>query len=85
MSAKRFLLYEGPKFNIEGDKVFAFKPQPDRFLCFFFAGRKVIITNAFHKKTQKLPAREKDRALSAITDYEQRVKQGVYYDAFKEA
>ena len=35
------------KFNYEGDKIYAFKPKPDRFLCFFFAGSKIIVTNAF--------------------------------------
>ncbi len=28
------------KFNFEGDRIYAFKPQPDRFLCFFFEGEK---------------------------------------------
>src|SRR5579863_9127560 len=51
------------KFNNEGDKIYAFKPQPYRFLCFFFEGRKIIVTNAFHKKTDKLPQNEKDKAL----------------------
>lgn len=26
------------KFRHEGDKIYAFKPKPDRFLCFFFSG-----------------------------------------------
>ncbi|MFM6247534.1 MAG: type II toxin-antitoxin system RelE/ParE family toxin [Dolichospermum sp.] len=30
-----------------------------RFLCFFFTGKKIIITNAFQKKTQKLPKNQK--------------------------
>lgn len=51
------------KFNYEGNQIYAFKPQPDRFLCFFFEGNKIIVTNAFHKKQQRLPENEKDRAL----------------------
>ena len=47
------------KFTNEDDQIYAFKPQPDRFLCFFFAGGKIIITNAYEKKTQKMPPREK--------------------------
>lgn len=47
------------KFNYEGDKIYAFKPKPDRFLCFFFKDKKIIVTNAFRKKQQKLPASEK--------------------------
>ena len=68
------------KFCSEGDKIFALTPQPERFLCFFFTGRKVIITNAFHKKSQKLPRHEKERALRAKDNYEQRVKNGQYYE-----
>lgn len=68
------------KFNNEGDKLYAFKPQPDRFLCFFFKGRKVIITNAFEKKQQKLPKNEKERALKYMENYTDRVKKGTYYE-----
>lgn len=28
------------KFNFEGDQIYAFKPKPQRFLCFFFTGKK---------------------------------------------
>jgi hypothetical protein len=34
------------KFRNEGDGIYAFKPQPDRFLCFFFRGK----TNYLFKK-----------------------------------
>lgn len=67
------------KFRYEGDKIYAFKPQPHRFLAFFFAGGKMIITNAFAKKSAKLPPGEKARALKCMKDYEQRVKAGSYY------
>ena len=68
------------KFRNEGDKIFAFKPQPERFLCFFFTGRKVIITNGFVKKSDKMPPGEKDRALRLKKDFEERVKKGTYYE-----
>ena len=68
------------KFRFEGDKIFAFKPKPDRFLCFFFTGSKVVVTNAFEKKTKKLPSAEKERALRFKRDYEERVKKGEYYE-----
>jgi len=71
------------KFRNEGDKIFAFKPQPERFLCFFFTGRKVIITNAFHKKSNKLPPGEKERALRTKKDFEERLKKGTYYEGLK--
>lgn len=68
------------KFNYEGNHIYAFKPKPDRFLCFFFTGKKIIVTNAFRKKQQKLPKSEKDRAEKNKRDYEIRVKKGDYYD-----
>jgi len=37
------------KFRNEGDKIYALKPQPDRFLSFFVKDKKIIITNAFRK------------------------------------
>lgn len=68
------------KFNYEGDSIYAFKPVPDRFLCFFFEGNKIIITNAFEKRQQKLPKNEKERALKAKKDYEERSKGNKYYE-----
>ena len=68
------------KFRNEGDKIFAFKPKPDRFLCFFVTGNRIIITNAFQKKQDKLPRAEKDRAIRIKEDFEQRVKEGIYYE-----
>jgi hypothetical protein len=68
------------KFNYEGDQIYAFKPIPHRFLSFFFTGSKIIVTNAFEKKQQKLPLREKAKALGCRQDYEMRVKKGFYYE-----
>ena len=68
------------KFRNEGDKVFAFKPQPDRFLSFFYTGQKIVVTNAFRKKSQKLPEKEKYLALQRMDSYNSRVKSGDYYD-----
>lgn len=68
------------KFINEDDQVFAFKPHPDRFLCFFSMGAKLIITNAYEKKSQKMPPREKEKALKFKVDYTKRCKGGVYYD-----
>jgi phage-related protein len=67
------------KFTSEDDQIYAFKPHPDRFLCFFFAGGKIIITNAYEKKSQKMPPREKERASKFKADYTKRVKGGTYY------
>ena len=73
-------IFDETKFRNEGDKIFAFKPHPDRYLCFFFSGRKIIITNAFEKKTQKLPKGEKEVALKAKVSYESLVKGKKYYE-----
>ena len=71
---------DNTKFRNEGEKVFAFKPQPDRFLSFFYIGKKIIVTNAFRKKSQKLPEKEKYLALQKMDSYDSRVKSGDYYD-----
>ena len=68
------------KFNSENDGIYAFKPKPDRFLSFFTKGRKIIITHAFKKKTQKLSKNEKIMALKIKANYESRVKRGEYYE-----
>lgn len=68
------------KFRNEGDGVYAFKPKPDRFLCFFYSGKKIIITNGFEKKQDKLPINEKKKALACYKDYVERVEKGEYYE-----
>ena len=68
------------KFINEGDKIYAFKPKPDRFLCFFCEGKKIIITNAFRKKQQKFPKSEKDKALKVRGNYIKRLEKEEYYD-----
>ena len=67
------------KFRNEGDGIYAFKPQPDRLLSFFYVGKKIIVTNGFLKKSQKLPKREKDKAIKLMASYDERVKKGEYY------
>jgi|SRR3990172_5111658 len=73
-------IFNQEKFRYEGDQIYVFKPSPDRFFCFFFDGSKVIITNAYEKKSAKMPAKEKERALKAKNDYIKRVKGETYYD-----
>jgi len=68
------------KFRNEGEQIFAFKPQPDRYLSFFHSGKKIIVTNAFVKKSDKLPKGEKDKSLARKLDYEQRTNGGSYYE-----
>jgi hypothetical protein len=68
------------KFKYEGDKIYAFKPQPHRFLSFFVEGKKIIVTNSFWKKQTKLPKGEKERALKCMESYKTRVKEDIYYE-----
>jgi phage-related protein len=73
-------IHDITKFRNEGDSIYAFKPQPHRFLSFFFEGNKVIVTNAFRKKSQKLPQSEKDKALKLKENYLTRLENGDYYE-----
>ena len=73
-------IFNKEKFRYEGDQIYAIKPSPDRFLCFFFEGGKIIVTNAYEKKSAKMPAKEKQRALKTKEDYIKRFKSGTYYD-----
>jgi hypothetical protein len=49
-------IYDQTKFNIEDheNKIYAFKPHKDRFFCFFFTGKRIVITSAYRKQKQKL-------------------------------
>ncbi len=73
-------IFNQEKFRHEGDQIYVFKSSPDRFFCFFFDGAKVIITNAYEKKSTKMPPKEKNKALKTKENYINRVKEGTYYD-----
>lgn len=79
--AKEGKILNTTKFNFEGDQIYAFKPGQERFICFFCHDKKIIVTNAYRKKTQKMPAKEKDKAKKRRKDYLSRVEKGEYYDA----
>jgi phage-related protein len=65
-------IYDITKFRNGGDGIFAFKPQPDRYLSFFTDDKKLIVTNGFKKKTDKLPKNEKEIAMKYRQDYLER-------------
>ena len=67
------------KYRNESDGIYAFKPQPDRFLSFFTSDKKIIVTEGFVKKSNKLPRNIKDRSLRIKNEYLERVKEGSYY------
>ena len=52
-------IFDITKFRNEGDKIFAFKPMPNRFLSFFTVGNLIVITDAFTKKENKPPKEKK--------------------------
>ena len=74
-------LFDETKFRIvdKQEKIFEFKPLAERFFNFFYEGKKIIITNAYRKKGQKVDKRELARAIVWKKDYDLRVKGGIYY------
>ncbi len=75
-------LFDKTKFRLvnKKEKIYEFKPMTERFFNFFSDGGKIIITNAYHKKGQKVDKRELVRAINLRKDYEFRVKGGDYYE-----
>ena len=65
-------IFDKTKFRYEEDGIYAFKPQPDRYLSFFTDEKKIIVTNGFRKKTDKLPKKDKDLAIKYRQDYFER-------------
>ncbi len=68
------------KFRNENDGIYAFKPQPDRFLSFFTSEQKIIITEGFQKKSNKLPKNIKDQSIRIKNEYLKRTQEGSYYE-----
>ena len=62
------------------EKIYEFKPLRHRFFNFFYKGGKIIITNAYMKKSQKLDKKELRKAKSMKEDYIRRAKGGIYYE-----
>ena len=62
------------------DKIFEFKPAGHRFFNFFHEGGKIIITNGYMKKAQKVSRRDLEKSKNMKKDYIARVKGGVYYE-----
>ncbi|MGA1825456.1 MAG: type II toxin-antitoxin system RelE/ParE family toxin [bacterium] len=79
--AEEGTLYDEQKFRIvdRKEKIYEFKPARYRFFNFFYTGRKIIITNGYVKKSQKVDKRELKRAIRLKKYYIQRVTEGKYY------
>lgn len=68
------------------NRIFAFKPRAERFFNFITAGRKIIITNAYRKHSQKMEKKDRrvaEKAAEYRADYLRRTKEGRYYESIK--
>lgn len=62
------------------DNIFEFKAGDHRFFSFFYKGGKIIITNAYLKKSQKVSKGDLEKAKNMKKAYTARVKGGIYYE-----
>jgi len=64
-------IYDETKFRCEDkkNKIYCFKPRDERFFCFFFTGKKIIITSAYAKRKQKLDRNELKKAIQIRKEY----------------
>jgi len=64
-------IYDTTKFRLEDkeNKIYAFKPKKERFFCFFFVGKRIVITSAHRKRRQKLDKNELKKAIEIRNKY----------------
>lgn len=62
-------IHDKTKFRYEGNHIYTFKCVQHRFLCFFVAGKCVVVCHGFKKKQQKLPAKERLKAERLRANY----------------
>ena len=62
------------------EKIYEFKPKGHRFFSFFYEGGKIIITNAYIKKSQKVRKKDLEKAITMKKEYFVRVEGGIYYE-----
>ena len=82
----KYIADQGRLFDItkfrqvdEREKIYEFKPVGHRFFNFFYEGGKIIITNAYMKKSQKVSRHDLEKARTMKKNYIARVKGGSYY------
>ena len=75
-------IFDITKFRIvdHKERLYEFKPLQHRFFNFFYAGGKIIITNGYMKKSQKVDRKELKKAIDIKKDYERRMKESTYYE-----
>jgi phage-related protein len=59
------------KHLTETDQIFEFKVETDRILCFFFVGRRLVLTHGFRKTGDRTPKREIERAGAYKREFEE--------------
>lgn len=79
--AEQGRIFDITKFRVvdSKEKIYEFKPLQYRFFNFFYEGRKIIITNGYVKKSQKVSRKDLKIAIDIKKDYIYRVKGGSYY------
>lgn len=75
-------IFDITKFRIvdHKERLYEFKPLQYRFFNFFCAGGKIIITNGYMKRSQKVDRKELKKAINIKKDYEHRIREGSYYE-----
>jgi hypothetical protein len=73
-------------FRIEDreNKIYALKSRDERFFNFTTEGAKIILTNAYHKHSQKMTRLDLEQLKVAVEyrkDYLRRLREGTYYEA----
>jgi phage-related protein len=64
-------IYDKAKFRHEEGEIYAFKPQPNKFLSCFWKGKRIIVFAGFIKKSQKVPKKELKRAKEYLQQFKQ--------------
>ena len=75
-------LFDKTKFRIidPAEKIYEFKPANYRFFSFFYKEGKIIITNGYIKKSQKVSRQDLKQAISIRKDYLTRNMEERYYE-----
>ena len=65
-------IYDETKFRVEDKqhKIYCFKPKKERFFCFFFKGKEIIITSGYTKQRQKLDRNALKKAIKIRQEYQ---------------
>lgn len=80
--AEQGKIFDVTKFRIVDtkEKIYEFKPLQYRFFNFFYEEKKIIITNGYTKKSQKVSKKDLKIAINIKKDYVCRVREGRYYE-----